>query len=293
MSDWTYIQGSVCLAASPFKYKKNKDGTYKVDKKSHDWRFYEGRYLPFGQEQMRVCFPELGYCRNSDGTITETRFDYRIDLTSYPIIKSSVAKHIKNMPQGESRLFYSLVKDSGHRSSTSDCISQHVEDLFYEHLRDVYRERTWESITKKELDKYFPSEIDWVDENTESILTIHDSVRYCVGSEMYVKLIDFLSNLIKDGISLGDGIFAFNDYGNRYTMRIDDDKIVVEIQEYNREPRTEYWQVFTKWHWVYDNEFELRKVDSFKQYKEVNDYSAQEEEIQEYKAKYEPEGEAE
>lgn len=289
MSDWTYIQGSVSLETSPFKHKKNKDGTYKVDKKSHDWRFYEGRYLPFGKEQMRVGFPELGYCRNSDGTIKETRFNYKIDLTSYPIIKSSVDKYIKNMPQGEQGLFYSLVKDQGHRSSTSDCTSQHVEDLFYEHLKDVYRERTWESITKKELYKYFPSEIDWVEENTESILTIHDSVRYCIGSEMYNKLINFLSNLIKDGISLDDGIFAFNDYGNYYTLRIHNNKITAEIDEWKQERKTEYWQVFMKGHWIYDSEFELRKVDSFKEYDEVNDYSAQEEEIREYKAKYEPE----
>lgn len=197
------------------------------------------------------------------------------------------------MPQGELGLFYSLVKDHGHRSSTSSCISQHVEDLFYEHLRDVYKERTWESITKKEIDKYFPSEIDWIDENTESILTIHDSVRYCVGSEMYAKLINFLNNVIKDGIGLGDGIFTFNDYGNYYTLRIHDNKITVEIDEWKQERKTEYWQVFTKGHWIYDSEFELRKVDSFKRYNEVHDDSAQNEEIREYKAKYEPEEEAE
>lgn len=28
MSDWTYIQGSVCLETSPIRFKKNKDGSW-------------------------------------------------------------------------------------------------------------------------------------------------------------------------------------------------------------------------------------------------------------------------
>lgn len=291
MSDWTYIQGSVCLETSPMRFKKNKDGSYKVDKKKHDWRFYESRYLPFGKEQMKVGFPELIKETGLDGKTTGAHFGYKIDLTSFPIIKEAVDRCAKDMPQGELGLFYSLIKDNGHRSSSSYCDSQHIEDLFYEHLKEVNKEHMWSTITRRDIDRYFKSEIDWIEYNTESILTMHDSIRYCVGSELYEKLIKFFNNLVKEGIDLGNGIFAFSDYGNSYTMRIADGKIAVEIKEYEKEPRTEYWQIFAKQHWNYDSEYELRKVDEFKKYKEVNDDSEYQKEVEEYRAKYEPEEE--
>lgn len=292
MSDWTYIQGSVSLDTSPYKFKKNKDGTYKVDEK-HDCRFYSSRYLPFGREQMKIGFPDLRKRTTLEGAITDAHLAYRIELTSYPIIKESVDNHIKDMPQGELGLFYSLIKDHGHRSSSSYCDSQHVENLFYEHLKEVNKERMWQTITKKEIDKYFPSEIDWIDKNNESILTIHDSVRYCTASEMYKKLIAFFGALAKDGIGLGCGIFAFNDYFSFYTIRLDGDGIIAEIKEYGQEAKVEYWQIFTKNHWIRDDECELRQVDEFKKYRELNDESEYGREFKEYKAKYEPEEEVE
>lgn len=285
MSDWTYIQGSVCLETSPYRQKKNKDGSYKVDKKPHDFRFYEGRHLPFSKEQMTVSFPRLN--NYSEKAV----LDYTINLTSYPIIKSYVDKYIQDMPQGELGLFYSLIKDHGVRSSSSCCESKQVEDLFYEHLKEVNKDHIWSDITKKELDKYFPNEISWVNPNTESILTIHDSVRYCVASEMYEALIKFLSNLVKEDIELESGIFTFNDYYNCYTVRISNNEITVEIKEDDKELRTEYWQVFSKEHFIRDNEYELRKVNEFKDFDERFDFSESKKEMAEYKAKYEPEEE--
>lgn len=281
MSDWTYIQGSVCLETSPYRQKKNKDGTYKVDKAKHELRFYEGKYLPFGKEQMTISFPKLNNYHE------EAVLDYTINLTSYPIIKSYVDKYIQDMPQGELGLFYSLIKDHGVRSSSSFCENKQVEDLFYEHLKEVNKDHIWSDITKKELDKYFPNSISWVEHNTESILTIHDSVRYCVASEMYEALIKFLSNLVKENIELENGVFAFDDYYSKYIVLINNNEITVEIREEDKEPRTEYWQVFTKGHFIRDDESELRKVDTFKDFDERFDFSENEKEMAEYKAKYE------
>ena len=285
MSDWTYIQGSVCLETTPYRIKKNKDGTYKVDKAKHEFRFYENRYLPFGEEQMTVSFPRLN--DYSEKAI----LDYTINLTSYPIIKSYVDKYIQDMPQGELGLFYSLIKDHGTRISSSCCESKHVEDLFYKHLKELNKEHIWSDITKKELDKYFPNRISWVNSNTESILTIHDSVRYCTASEMYVALINFLSNLVKENIELENGIFAFNDCYDYYTVRIDNGQITVEIKKEGQDLYTEYWQVFVKAHFIRDDESELRKVDTFKEFDDHFDFSESKKEIAEYKAKYEPEEE--
>lgn len=289
MSDWTYIQGSVCLETSPYRIKKSKCGMYKIDKKMHSTRFYENRYLPFGKEQISFGFPDLRKETNLDGKITGAHLDYKIELTSYPIIKNVVDKYIQNMPQGELGLFYSLIKDHGVRSSSSCCESQQVEDLFYEHLKEVNKDHIWSGITKKELNKYFPSEIDWESHNTESILTIHDSVRYCIASQMYDSLIKFFSNLVKESISLGTGILAFNDYYTYYTMRFDNDEITVEIKDDDGNTRTEYWQVFTKSHFIRESEYELKKVDEFKKFKEYFDCTESDEEIKEYRAKYEPE----
>lgn len=294
MSVWTYIQGSVCLETSPYRLKKNKDNFYKIDKKPHiTASFYEGRYLPFGKEQMTVGFPEVRIETDREDKMTGAHLDYTINLTSYPIIKAAVDKYVKDMPEGEEGLFYSLIKYCRVKCSSSYCESQHVEDLFYEHLKEVNNDHTWPGITKKELNKYFPSEIDWICINTESILTIHDSVRYCTASQMYQALIIFFNNLIKNDIDFSDGILAFNDYSNYYTMRFNHNQITVEIKEHKEKPRTEYWQVFSKWHFIRDSEHELKKVDEFKKYSECNDDSESQKEMAEYKVKYEPEEDSE
>lgn len=294
MSDWTYIQGSLSLETSPYKIKKGKDGCYRVDKKAHDLRFYESRYLPFGKEQMKVSYPELRQPFNSlDGKKVKAKMSYKVELTSYPIIKEYVDKYIQDMPQGELGLFYSLVKASGCRSSSSCCESKQVEDLYYEHLKEVYKDEIWDDITRKELDKYFPNDVSWFNHQTESILTIHDSVRYCVASEMYKSLIAFLNNLAKNEVDLGDGVFAFNDYFDHYTMIIDNDKITVQIKEDDKEPRVEYWQVFCKSHFIRESEYELRKVDDFKRFNDYFDDSESQKEVAEYRAKYEPEEDSE
>lgn len=289
MSDWTYIQGSVCLEASPYRIKKNKCGLYKIDKKEHDVRFYENRHLPFGKEQISFGFPELRKEKNRDGELTGAHLDYRIYLTSYPIIKEAVDKCIQDMPQGELGLFYSLIKSPGYRGSSSCCESKQIEDLFYEHLKEVNKEHIWSTITRKELDKYFMSKISWIEHNTESILTIHDAVRYCTADQMYNSLISFFWSLAKAGISFEDGILAFNDYYNHYTMRFDNDKITVEIKDDDGNTSTEYWQVFCKNHFIRDVEYELKKVDNFKKFTEYFDCTESDKEIEEYKAKYEPE----
>lgn len=286
MSDWTYIQGSLSLETSPYKIKKGKDGCYKVDKKAHDLRFYESRYLPFGKEQMKVSYPKCG-------EKVKAKMSYEVELTSYPIIKEYVDKYIQDMPQGEMGLFYSLVKASGYGSSSSCCESKQVEDLFYEHLKEVYKDEIWDGITRKQLDKYFPNDVSWFNHQTESILTIHDSVRYCVASEMYKSLIAFLNNLVKNDVDLGDGVFAFNDYYSHYTMIIDNNKITVQIKEDDKESRVEYWQVFCKSHFIRESEYELRKVDDFKKFSDWFDDSERQKEVAEYKAKYEPEEDSE
>lgn len=283
MSDWTYIKGSVCLETSPYRIKKNKLGLYKIDKKNHDVYFYEGRHLPFSKEQISFSFPELRKYED------EASLVYRIYITSYPIIKEAVDKYIQDMPQGETGLFYSLIRSPGYRSSSSCCESKQVEDLFYEHLKEVNKEHVWDSITRKELDKYFTSKISWVEHNTESILTIHDSVRYCIADQMYESLITFFGSLAKVGISFEDGILDFNDYYKHYTMRFDSDKITVEIKDDEGNTSTEYWQVFCKNHFIRDTEYELKKVDGFKKFKECFDCTESDEEIKEYRAKYEQE----
>lgn len=287
MSDWTYIQGSVSLSTNPFRFKKNKDGSYKVDKKKHDYRFYEGRYLPFGDAQIKFGFPRIGKAYKK-GKEVGTIMQYEVYTTSYPIIEAKVAEAIKSMPQGETGLFYMLKQNPSYLSSSSDNSSIDVENRFYAHIKKVNEENIWSDISRKELNKYFPSEIIDVHYNSESVLAIHDSVRWCTADRMYTALIKFINDLLKDNIIVENGIFTFNDGFDSYTVSIRNRNITVNIFSYKEEARTEYWQVFYKRHFIYDNEIELKKVPSFaKKINDLSDTSAAEREFAEYKAKYE------
>lgn len=83
-----------------------------------------------------------------------------------------------------------------------------------------------------------------------------------------------------------DGIIAFNDYSDRYTIRIDSGDIEVEIRKSGKkEAEFEYWQPFSKWHWIRDDEHELRKVSEFKSFEETDDGTECDKEKEEYKKK--------
>lgn len=273
MSIWTYIQGSVEIGTSPFRFKLNKDGTYKEDKSEHVVNWYETRYLPFPEEQLKFGKPNPRVKKNNKDATAYLEFDANIN--SFPILKRVVAEKAGLLPSGESDVITYFLNNDHERynSSTSCCESKHVNDLFITFLKDFYKDQTWTGITAKELLKYFPSELSWTHENEESILTIHDSVRYCSADEMYVALINFFKALTKEDVIFDDGILTFNDYFNFYTMRFLHDSITVEIKKDGEETKTEYWQIFTKWY--NDRPFtnELKSVDHIYDWRELQDES--------------------
>jgi len=276
MSVWTYISGSVDLERDPFKYKLEEDGSIKYYPNGYkEWGGFAKLYLPYPDEQFKIRHIDA-MCRTKKIDRREQTiagYGVKVELTSYPIIKRLIEKYIFILPSGENKVLnYSLVKDTFIRSSSGSPSSPQVDKIFKTEILnkiDAYT-KNW-----KEFTKYTPIELWEEDHNENSILTLHDSIRYCEASDLYLKLIEFLKILVKEGIILNRGSFYFEDlYKHTYMIIINGDRIEVTIEDYDwktetkSNPRKEYYQVFQNKDKSDKNKrfpytYELIKVDSF------------------------------
>jgi len=259
MSIWTYVSGSVGLETSAFKFQLNKDGTCQRDEDGRPIRklvypkeqLMLGRVEPMHRQVSRII--DYGSRKGETEEVVLNGFCIEAHCHSYPIIKRIVDANIRHLPQGESEcITYSLIDDINMvRSSSSDFSDPQVEKLFQQQVMEKFPDYTnnWEEYTE-----YRPVELSWEEHYNNSILTIHDSIRYCDANEFYEKLIIFFKKLVAKNIEFTHGHFCFYDYYNYYNIDINDSIIYVEYKAYNHmddnyknapaNEKTEIYQVF-------------------------------------------------
>ena len=250
MSMWTYISGSIGLERFPYNFVLDKDGSIKYHPPGNkDYSDYAQLTLPYPEEQFEIKNVEpmhLERKENGKNRIVDG-FEIGIELTSFPIVKREVDSLIKGLPEGESSVInYSLIKDDFARSSSTSFDSPQAEKMFRRECLKKFS--LWDGCTWKDMEKYRPIQLDMENHNEDSILTIHDSVRYCYAYEMYGKVMDFLSGLIDRGISFSHGCFCFSDIMcEEYFLTIDQNSVKVRIKNLeNQNEREEFYQVHRK-----------------------------------------------
>ena len=244
MSIWTRICGSVMLEKEPDKFKLGKKGEIIYGKDG-----WAKKSLPFPEEQISTTWLAPRIEKEEAG------WHITISRTSYPIIKQTIEKLIGDLPSGESEtIYYNLKEDSSPRSSSGGGRIQDVRLTKKE--KDIAKRKILERIGTDIKDwgyynSLYPIDIWSVDDIEDSILTIHDSVRWCEAKEMYKAVIKFFKELVKAGIMPIFGNIVIQDDSfpgsERYELNITSDRIEVRI--WNQQKREERWEIYKCYWW--------------------------------------------
>ncbi len=231
MSQWTHIRGGLELDSSPYEMKKMPKSliepkkedfeTEEAFKKAHSEYRVKVRklyYYPYPEEQFKLDMPLPGTTygkKQKNGNREEyNTLEFRARVYSLPRARKYIEEAFKLIPQGESKLRYSIDQNITDSHSSSSGFFMPCEYKAYQDAltRMYYSEDSWYSYTYKELHDWLHVNKEcWVEDVSRILIGIRDDIRYASAIEVQDGLEKAIKYLEDNKIKIEDGYLEWED----------------------------------------------------------------------------------
>ena len=227
MSRWTHIKGVLELDASPYELKKSvskpKLSDYKPEEFKEALDKYRKKvrrliYLPYPEEQFKLspALPSVSWGKKkSDGTYEKFHtIEFEAYIYSLPRARKYIEEAFLLMPQGESRLRYSLDQKSCDHRSSSSCFDFNCEKEAYKAaINKMYSfDDPWQSNDYNSLRSIYKIDDECTKHSVNSIIVgVRDDIRWCDGVSLMAGLKQALDYMEKHEIRPEEGYLEWRD----------------------------------------------------------------------------------